>query len=407
MKRIAKAALRQVGLLLPPARPGIAWLSVVARIPTFLMSLALVLFVRETGGTFAWAGTVSFSYVLGVTIAGPLVASSVAHFGPRYPMIITGVTFGLTTWLLVSSTSTETVGQMIAAIVVGTSLPPTIAVMRSGWASFRLNPSALQHAYVWEATVSEVLAIVSPALLGLLMFIGSAGQALTLTALVGGAAAIAVGILSPSVSQDTFKTEKTGLALLAPLTSWKFVSLLVTMAMSASALGFTLIGITFFTESEGAIDSTGVIYSAWGLGSIVGILLFGKSRTLARPSAYPILLLAFAAGVALPALASTSAKLVLLLVFSGLPLALISAAELSLVQLTSPGKYLPVAFTWASTAGLLGEGLGTQLAGWFAPQLSSPSLLFLFGSIVALASALVGWLLVSRLRRESDFGNDT
>jgi hypothetical protein len=57
-------------------RPHVAWLlasSLVGRLPAGMMSLALILRVTDSGGSYARAGLVSGAYVAGVAVSGPML----------------------------------------------------------------------------------------------------------------------------------------------------------------------------------------------------------------------------------------------------------------------------------------------------------------------------------------------
>jgi len=390
---------RVLEALMPPAEPRLALMSFVARLPTFLVTLSLVLIVREQGGTFTWAGLLSANYALGVVIFGPVVATSVSRHGGKWPMRLTGLAFPLVSIALVYSSSPRSLWQAILAFVLGAALPPTVAVMRSLWGQLGLADSKVRAAYTWEATVTELLAVTSPALLAVLMLTGSAGNALILAAITGGSAAWLVG--GSDVSTRVVEPDSTGrrhlTATFTPLLSPPFVLLLVAMLVCAAALGMTALAIPAFVDTHGDAGVSGAVYAAWGVGSAIGVVLLGSAVVSSR--SLPWLVLIYAAGTALPLVASTNVALAVTLAIGGAPIALVSACELTLVNDLVPKVDLPVAFTWAGTISLLGEGIGFQAGGALAEHVGTDGV-FIGASCIALAAMIPAIVLATITNRD-------
>ncbi|KIF06230.1 MFS transporter, partial [Streptomyces sp. RSD-27] len=86
---------RFLDLLTRPRVAGAAWWSVVSRLPVYLMSLALVLTVREQGGSYAQAGLVAALYTIGMALGSPLIARRLDRSGRAAVLTATAVAYPL------------------------------------------------------------------------------------------------------------------------------------------------------------------------------------------------------------------------------------------------------------------------------------------------------------------------
>ncbi|MEU5537610.1 MFS transporter [Streptomyces sp. NPDC020362] len=360
---------RFLRLLARPHIAGLAWWSVVSRLPVYLMSLAMVLVVREQGGGYPQAGLVSALYTVGMALGSPLVARRVDRVGRRTVLLATGVTYPAALILLVWATGPADPAQLVLAVLAGASLPPANACMRGLWARLPLAGDVRATAYLWEALLTELLVIGTPVMLAALMTTGSAASALTAVAVLGGVGAVGLALtpLPPEVTaQDRAAAEQGGSpgGLLGPLRNRALLALLAVMAASAVPIGLMTLAIPAFVDAHGSAGRTGFVYACWGIGSAVGALWLGDTQT-ERPvhRRFPWLVLAFAAGTAVPLLATSEITLGLALAVGGAPIALVSAAEMTLVGSLADERLLTEAFTWASLSTVLGEAIGQQTGG--------------------------------------------
>ncbi|WP_244184069.1 MFS transporter [Streptomyces cellostaticus] len=384
---------RFLRLLTRPHIAGLAWWSVVSRLPVYLMSLAMVLVVREQGGGYPQAGLVSALYTAGMALGSPLVARRVDRAGRRPVLLATGGTYPAALILLVWATVPADPAQLVLAVLAGASLPPANACMRSLWARLPLEEDERATAYLWEALLTELLVIGTPVMLAALMFAASVGSALTAVAVLGGIGAVGLALtpLPPEVTEpDRAAAESGGPpgGLLGPLRNRALLGLLAVMAASAVPIGLMTLAIPAFVDAHGTAGRTGFVYACWGIGSAVGALWLGDSQT-ERPvhRRFPWLVLAFAAGTALPLLAGSEITLGLALAVGGAPIALVSAAEMTLVSTLADGRLLTEAFTWASLSTVLGEAVGQQTGGLLADPLG-PHGVFAVAVGTALLTAL-------------------
>ncbi|MEV0522799.1 MFS transporter [Streptomyces sp. NPDC050439] len=393
-------ARRLAALLTRRQIAGPAWWSVVSRLPVYLMSLAMVLLVREQGGSYAQAGLVSALYTVGMALGSPLIARRVDRHGRRTVLLLTGVGYPAALTALVWATEPGDWAQPALAVLAGIALPPANACMRSLWARLPLRDDERETAYLWEALLTEVLVIGAPLMLAGLMLTGSAGAALTTVSVIGGIGAIGLAFtrVPAEVDGETATPGKddagdgTGRGgLLGPLRSSPMLALTAVMALSAVPVGLMTLAIPAFVDEHGSRGSTGLVYACWGIGSALGALWLGRSQSeVAVHLRFPRLVLAFAVGTGLPLLATSQLTLALALAVGSVPIALVSASEMSLVSLLADSGSLTEAFTWASLATVVGDALGQQ-AGGLLMEPAGPRGVFAAAFGTALAAALVAF----------------
>ncbi|RKN77603.1 MFS transporter [Streptomyces klenkii] len=374
--------------------------SVVSRLPVYLMSLAMVLVVREQGGSYAQAGLVAALYTLGMAAGSPLVARYVDRRGRRPVLVATGLVYPSALGLLVWATRPGDWAQPVAAVVAGVALPPANACMRSLWARLPLSDGERDIAYLWEALLTEVLVIGAPLMLAALMLTGSAGLALATVAAIGGVGALGLGFAltrlpseRPEEPEELEKPEGHAGAgfvphsLLGPLKEPAMLALTAVMAVCAVPIGLMTLAIPAFVDDHGSPGSTGVVYACWGVGSAVGALWLGRSQSeVAVHRRFPRLVSAYAVGTALPLLAMSELTLGVALAVGSVPIALVSASEMTLVSRVADSRMLAEAFTWASLATVVGDAVGQQAGGLLMAP-AGPRGVFAVAAVVAAAGA--------------------
>ncbi|WP_406472988.1 MFS transporter [Streptomyces platensis] len=379
---------------------GAAGWSVVCRLPVYLMSLALVLVVREQGGSYAQAGLVSALYAVGMAVGGPFIARRMDRTNPRNALLLTGLVYPSALTALVWWTEPATPGQLVLALTAGVALPPGNACMRSLWARIPLAEDERETAYLWEALLAELLITSAPLIFAVLMVTGSARTALTTVAVVGGVGAVGLGTTRllrtrtagdgatpPDAAEDGTPADSAARGVLGPISNTGMPALLLVMAAASVPVGLMTLAIPAFVDEQGSPGHTGVVYACWGIGSAIGALLLGRSQS-ERPvhRRFPWLLLAYAGGTALPLLATSEVALALTLAVGSAPIALVSASEMSLVSRLADSDKAAEAFTWASLATVIGDALGQQIGGLLVEPLAARGV-FAVAAIVSLAAS--------------------
>ena len=135
--------------------------AVVGRMPTGMAGLAIVLLVREAGGSYAAAGMVAGAYSAALAVTSPLLGRLVDRVGQ------TRVLAGCAAASALSFGALATAGRGASPLVLaglaalaGASIPPVGACMRALWSVVLADDDQLQAAFAVESTVQELIFVV-------------------------------------------------------------------------------------------------------------------------------------------------------------------------------------------------------------------------------------------------------
>ncbi|GAA0905251.1 MFS transporter [Streptomyces thermoalcalitolerans] len=358
----------------PQAARPVIW-SVVSRLPVYLVSLALILVVREQGGGYPEAGLVSALYTVGMALGSPLIARRMDRTGPRAVLLTTGLTYPAALTALVWGTGPASPAQLALAVLAGIALPPANAFMRTLWARLPLTDEERDTAYLWEATLTELLIVGAPLIFAGVMVVGSAAEALTVVAAVGGAGAIGLAFtpFTRAGSDDASPASRQApRRVWGPLANRDVQAVILVVGVASVPIGLMTLAIPALVGEFGSPDATGVVYACWGVGSAVGALSLGRMQS-AQPAheRFPRLLLMYAVGAALPVAATSELTLGLALAVGGAPIALVSACEMTLVSRLADPQQQAETFTWVALATVTGDAVGQQTAGLLVDPLGA------------------------------------
>ncbi len=350
------------------AQPGVARTLapyLLARLPSSMILLALLLYIRSTSGSFVTAGGVSAAFAVAVAITAPVLGRLVDRYGQ------TGVLFGTSlvhplalTGVIVSAGHDMPASIVLAAAAfAGASLPPMSACMRALWPTLLADPDQRETAFGVEAVVIEVCELGGPLLVGGLTAVVSPAAAVVVSGVLTGAGALlfALSPASRGWSCGVWQTRRWRGPLGEPGVRW----LLAVIAVSTAGLAAFELGIAAYATDRGSPGSTGTLLALWFGGSLVGGWFFGSRRWgAALPWQLVALLGLVAAGTLLPLLATVTWTLAVLLFVAGLAIAPAIAVQLAVMAEVAPERSRTEAFTWASTANFIGIAGGSALAGW-------------------------------------------
>ena len=372
--------------------------SIIGRLSLGMTTLALLLLVRETTGSYASAGLVSAAYALAFGVFGPSRARAADRSGPVPALLLTAFVHPAALGGLVALAVADvpTWALLPVAVLSGATVPPHGPVMRALWASLLEGPLRAT-AYSLESVVVELCFVVGPLLTALLaaaVHPGAAVVAAGLLALLG-----ALGMVATETVRAVVPHQTPHLSRIGPLTSPAVRALLLTVAGIGVGFGAIEVALPAFVEGEGARPAAaGVLLAVWGLGSIVGGLVYG-GLSLATPHRrqLPVLVAALAVGTALPLLATGPVVMGVALFAYGLTIAPFSACNSLLLGETAPPGTTTEAFAWNTSMLFGGAALGSAVAGVLVER-SGPSAglaVTAVAGVLALAAAVSG---VARLR---------
>lgn len=428
-----RAVLRVTGVprFLAPALLG--------RLSYGMVSLALVLAVVHSTGSYANVGLVMGLFGLTVTVLSPLRASLIDRHGPLRALLPMALVHALA--LLGLAAASWTPGAHLGVLVALTSVagacaPPLGPVTRSVWRNVIADRELLQRAYSLDTVTEELIFFTGPLFLGALMWLWPPSVGLALGALLiafgtsglvtsGAARSLAAGRTEPTgpvdpapLPSDAPHAPRSPRPPVAPvrephlIARGGFLSAVAVSAATGLTLGSAVLLNVAFAEQQGAIEAVVMVESAQTAGSALGGLAYGAVawRTGAR-TRLALLGLALGGGVAAAALVPGVPVLAgLLFVVGAFGAPMITTAYLLADESVAPG-YRTRAGNWVNTAYNAGSSAGGAGVGLFLtaapPSAGYPlvgAVLVAVAAVVLLTAGRTAWPqgARARLRKEAE-----
>jgi MFS family permease len=215
-----------------------------------------------------------------------------------------------------------------------------------------------------ETILLELVFIIGPAAVAIFLIFGSPEVALFGSAVVTlmGTVVVARGRVLRAFERDP---QHAGTRGLGPLRATGFPALVVAAAGCGTAFGVCAVAVpAFVTAYHGAKGLGGFLLAIWGVGSLIGGVVF-SSRMPAVPLArqFPWLLGALAVSMAVLAAMPNPVALGVALTVGGATIAPVLTVHNSLVGLVTPEKMINEGYTWIVTTSIAAGSLGGAMAG--------------------------------------------
>ena len=342
---------------------------IVARMSIGIDGIALVLFLRHEGRSFAAAGATAGALALGTALGAPFIARLIDRLSARVlPWLAIGHAAGLIALIALAIEGAPSTVLVVVAFVTGATLPTVSSVLRGAYASLLAHDTHLiPSAFALEAVITEAIFIVGPLTTALLAWIASAAAALVLSAatVVGGTVWFIAAL--PRELAERRSPEAADRHWAGALRSPGLQTIVIAMLPVGFAFGAVEVMLPAFADAEGNRQFAGVLIAIWSLGSALGGIIYG-----ARPRLFPLMTMHLWCAVFVPigmaalALATSPVQMALLVVIAGLPIAPLIATRNELAGVVAlPGSETE-AFTWPLTALVSGVSLGAAASGALA-----------------------------------------
>lgn len=381
------AAARYASFFRLPDVTRLLAMAVLARMPLGTVTLALLLHVQALTGSFAVAGAAVGAYLGASAVTAPLVGRWIDRRGPRVALLATGVACPaalLVIWLAGPLALSPFMIALICA-VAGAFSPPITVLTRTMWRYRFEDESARRTAFALDAVLVEFAFTAGPALIALLIAVGSpaiafgAAWLFTVLAVPTFAASPALRYLRHDPHAERH--------LLGPLAEARLLAVYATTFLLTCSLGLLEIGYPGFAARAGNVALAGVLIAVNSIGSALGGLLYGglpigfpPERQLRR------VLVLIVPPLALHATIVSPAWLALVAFAAGLCIAPAFTAVTLLVSTYAPTRYATEAFTWSATCIVSGIGAGNALGGVLLEHFS-PAAVFAGSATAALFAA--------------------
>jgi MFS family permease len=375
--------------------------SAIGRLPIAMFSMATLLYVQRTTGSFAAAGLVSAGTLVGVAIGSVAQGRIVDRLGPARPLLVAALAFAVAAGVLVWAIETRQHVAVLVALAVldGLTQPALPGASRALWSALVPPGPRRDAAFAYEAISLEVFFILGPALAAFLVAAPWPGTGLVVAAL--GLALGTVGFaLCPIVRRQAVIPTAEGSGMLGAIARPGMRTVALASLGFGLVVGAVEVGVPAVTTAAGSATLGGVLLSAWSIASVVAGVLYSL-RPWPRPLhlRLPALLAGFAVMGMVMAATAPAASLVPLILAMLVAGALITpqvTAHSLAVEIVAPAGTATEGFGWVITAATLGIAAGSSIAG-VAVEQAGPPAAFLAGGVAAAVVAVLLWVLRSSL----------
>lgn len=372
-------------------RPGTARLllpTLVARIPDSIAVTAIVVLVRSVTGSYSTAGLAAGAFGIGTAVSAPLTGRALDRLGQRRALPVLAVAFASALAGFALASGHLVAGELGAlAVVAGLARPPIEAALRAMWPRL-VPPAQVGAAYALDSTTQELIWIGGPLLLAVLLATGSPQLPLIACAVLSLAGTVwyATGLRAAPGGRNPDGPAP------SPVRRAGLRILLASAACYGVAAGILNLALVAFAGAHGGAAWAGVLVAMWGLGSLVGGLLYG-SRDWGGPVEVRAMgcLALFGAILLLLAAAPGLAVLAPLMILLGVPLSPWLGSLNASVQRAVPAASSTEAFAWTFAIITVAMAAGNAFGGMII-QGAGPQAAFLAAGGLGLAGAASGAL---------------
>ncbi|WP_326596921.1 MFS transporter [Streptomyces sp. NBC_01803] len=362
------------------AQPGALAFTVpnlVARLPMGMFSVAAVIMITAHHGSYALAGAVQATGLIGSVLAGPLIARQVDRRGQARVLVpaVTVCVAGHTALLLCVLLGAP-VWSWFCCVLLTAATPNTGGMSRARWAHLFGEPTpehaAARHtANAFEQALDELCFMCGPVLAAFLCtaLFPAAGTVTAAALMLGGTLLFAAQRRTEPPPVPPRAGGGPG-----PLRAPGMPMLLAAFVCAGAIFGSLEVVTIAFADERGQQGWAGPVLAAQAAGSAAAGLLFGALRVGgSAPGRFAACAAAMAALMTLPPLVAQVGSLPLLapaLLLAGMATAPTMVTGMTLVQGVVPPGRLNEGMTLAVTALLGGIALGAASGGWAVDHLS-------------------------------------
>lgn len=347
------------------ALPGARMLivsSLAGRLTLGMSSLAVLLAVRASTGSFVAAGLAVAGLALAEAAASPVVGALVDRVRAVAVLAACAVvqTALLIALAVAAGAHAPAAALVVLAVGAGAAMPPVSACVRVLYSALTADSRLRDSAYAFDSAAQEIVWTSGPLLVGAVAALVSPEGAVLLTALVTAlgtgwfCASAVVRAARPAVVERRARA----------LSSAGLRALLWTGALLGAAIGEMEVALAGLATHLGRPDSAGVLLATWSVGSMLGGLLYGALDLAAGADRrLPVLLVLASVSILPLMLAGGLAAGLMLSILAGLSGAPVLTCIYSLVDDHAPAGATAEAFTWNTAALVAGIAAGSAVAG--------------------------------------------
>ncbi|MFL0566038.1 MFS transporter [Microbacterium sp. 179-I 1D1 NHS] len=367
--------------------PGVARIiaaQLTARFPSGMTSLAVLLHVEQSTGSYGYAGIVLAAVSIGQAISGPVTSRWMGVWGMRRVLTLTAAVCAAAV-LALAVNPFGMPGFIVFGFIAGIANPPVQPAVRTIYPKI-VTSRQLTPLFSLDASLQEIIWIFAPVLITLVATQVGTVPALFLIAviLIGGCTWF---IASPEVGRVRIPRSRRGFGRVLG----KPVVLLSTVT------GFLLIGACAAVEA-GVVASfghegleAGIVLAVFAVGSLAGGLGFGHIPIGRWAMARRLTIVAV--GVSLVMISLNAWWMGASLFVAGLGIAPALAVMFAITSASVRFSETAEAYGWIGTGQLIGAAAGSAVAGFLIDGVGSVGA-FIAASGFAVAGALVAAVFV-------------
>ncbi|HEX4009547.1 MAG TPA: MFS transporter [Solirubrobacteraceae bacterium] len=377
-------------------------LSIIARLPLAMLSIALLVRVQRLTGSFAQAGVVSGAYAIALGVGGPLLGRVVDRRG-QTTVLVAAATVAAVLLGAIAFVPAHTPLLVLAGLAAGIGLaePPIGACLRTQLPTLMTDPDMVGAAFAFEASVVELAWVVGPPLVLGVGALWSPGGALAMCGAILLVATVAFALQPASRGWHPI-TALTDRPRASSLRTPAMRTLVVVLLAVGVMLGADEVAVTAAAKAlNGTTAGAAPLLALWGAGSFAGGLLVtrrgGGARTMAGLAAM-LALLTVGHLALIPSQGSVGAFGAVLFL-AGTAISPTESAINAMVDAAAPAGTVTEAFAWLATATAVGGALGAAGAGSLTDQAGVTGAFALAGGAgaVAVVVAMLGARSAARL----------
>ncbi len=392
-------------LLHTPAAGRLICAYLLLGVASTMTPVAFVLFARAATHSFASASLVLAGSTAGGLVVAPLRGRLVDRVGPGRAVALLAVPDVLSDagFILAARAGLGPSALVALAVVAGAVSAPASTALRGLWSQTLEGTGEQNTGYAVIALLTETSYIAGPLLAGGLIALFSPTVAVAATAGLSFAGAVLFLAVPAARESAGSSAAPRGQGRLPALSGAGMRTVLAGAAGFGLTFGVLDVAFPAVARAHGSAAGSGILLSAFAVGSWVGGFLYGLRAHAGRAGArYPWLALLGALGLAPLALLPGLAVMVLLSAFAGLVFAPITTTQLALIDELAEPAHRGEAYSWLGTLYGAGVAAGAALAGQLisGPGLRAALLTAAGGTLLAalIAGARAGTLAPASVR---------
>ena len=371
-----------------------------ARLPIGVIGLAMLMFLRESLGSFTLAGSVVGASYIAMALCAPVQGRLIDRHGPRVTLLVTGLIQPLAMLALLACVKLELplAALFACAIVAGAFSSPITVLTRTMWRYRFADEAQRRLAFAIDAVMIEASFMLGPALVAAVIAFAHPTAAYVM-AIVIVILALQLFLRSPALQywKHDAHAER---HLLGPLTEPRLLLVFVISFGLTFCFGLLEVGYPGYATHLSLPALGGVLLAINSAGSATGGAIYGglhPKMSIERQFACTLALMALP--LMLHVWVDQIAAFAVVAFLAGMAIAPALTAQTLLVSRLAPAKYATEAFTWSSTFIVSGIGAGMAVGGVLIESVAVKSV-FAAGSVVVAAMAALALLLPDTIQTE-------